>query len=140
MKVLNQVSLTELGITLNYATNEINLWTTRLLEKKHLDESDKKGLEDKQFIAYGMDDQYFAPGTPFVDKGCAPTANRRNPSWDVCGFDGGGRCYNSTCIYPISGKFANDALAIAGGGPSKVGFRKIIGSPTSGSSRGFTII
>ena len=46
MKVLNQVSLTELGITLNYATNEINFWTTRLLEKKHLDERDKKEYEE----------------------------------------------------------------------------------------------
>lgn len=45
MKILNQTSLTELGITWSYATNEVKFWTKRL-EKNNLPAKDQQEFED----------------------------------------------------------------------------------------------
>jgi hypothetical protein len=79
---------------------------------------------NNSYVVYTINDSVFATAG-MSDKGC-----QQKLDWDICGFEGGGRCYNKRCVYPSSGLFrtsvdphsedgVRDALTTLDGGTCK---------------------
>lgn len=94
----------------NFTYVSINLES--LIQANYLGSNEALEFRDRQFVAYQMDDQFFAPNTPYAAKGCSLPGVKE---WQSCGYDNGGRCYNSKCIYPITGPLPATAQVGNGG-------------------------
>jgi len=107
----------------------------RLKTDGYLDSNDLKGLNDKQYIAYQIDNQFFAPGSGFENLGCSTGNGNESSDFKVCGLNSGGRCYNEKCLYPTGAdRFPNDALAKVNNAPNQAGMRKILAALASDSN------
>lgn len=95
-----------------------------MVQGKYLSPDDPKEFQDRQFVAYEMDEQFFASNGQYSDKGCSQPGI---DEWKACGYDNGGRCYNNKCIYPITGPFPADAtVGPANNIANRTGMKKIL--------------
>lgn len=63
------------------------------------------------YVAYQVPQTFFdQAGTDGFGASCG-LADGFKEDWTVCGFDGGGRCIDGGCIYPIDGTFPAEATA-----------------------------
>ena len=66
---------------------------------------------DASYVAYKVPQSFFgASGAEGAAVSCE-TQDGFKDDWAVCGFDDGGRCINSECVYPIDGTFPSNATA-----------------------------
>ncbi len=105
----------------------------RLKNAGYLEENDLKFLNDKQYIAYQVNEQFFAPGSGFENLGC--TSQNASTEFKACGLNSGGRCYNQKCFYPTGAdRFPVDATPIRNGNPSRDGMLKLLEALASDSN------
>ncbi|PIZ93898.1 MAG: hypothetical protein COX83_00675, partial [Candidatus Magasanikbacteria bacterium CG_4_10_14_0_2_um_filter_41_31] len=73
---------------------------------------DSDHRDNGAYLAYQMSNKFFVnrDGERYSEKGCSATGSGgvlTKDNGDPCGFDGGGRCYSQSCLYPINGVFTN---------------------------------
>ncbi len=106
----------------------------RLKNEGYLNENDLKFLNDKQYLAYQVNEQFFAPGSGFENLGCAANQNQ-STEFKACGLNSGGRCYNQKCFYPTGlDRFPNDATPRVNDRPNRNGMLKLLETLASDSN------